>query len=317
MIRFSLFVAILLSFLSLNLFAEVEIYLKKTATVSGSSVSLGAVSSIKINNIDNGVAELKSKLQGLILSRFSPGEKNKSISYTSIQTMVRSLFKGELYLIGSGVQVNRSAFFFKEAEIKKQVLKYLASEIDNTRFKVDIISKEKELFSHNKKDKLLISVEKGSIDGAVLILTVKTENSLHVLRVRCELQKLQAVVIAKKDILLTTKFTLADYEIKKVPLSSLSVGFVENIRVGTIALRDIKAGTIIKADDIRTPLLVKYGDIVNVLFREGGVSIKMRAKAIKEGRAGDIIELENTITYKKFYGKIDSKGCVLVGLEGN
>ncbi len=311
MTKLSILAVILLSLISLNLSAGVEIYLKKTVVISGDSVSLGDISSIK------GASSIKRDLQNIVIARFSPGEKVKTIGYAFIQKMVNQLFKGELYLIGSGVQVKRSFFFFSEDEIKKQVLKYLQSKIDDSEFVIEIISKEKELFSHHKNDSLQIATEPGNKEKDRLILTVKTENSSSSLRVSCKLRRLQAVVVAKRDISLTTKLTIADYEIKKILVKDLPAGYIEKIKAGSIALFDIKVGDVITVDVIRTPLLIKYGDIVTVIFQEGGVSIQMRAKAIKAGRAGDIIELENTITYKKFYGKIDSKGSVLVGLEGN
>jgi flagella basal body P-ring formation protein FlgA len=66
---------------------------------------------------------------------------------------------------------------------------------------------------------------------------------------------------------------------------------IEDI-VGMEATRNITPGQPIDEQYVRTPRLVKRGDVVDVISRSGGVQVRTKGRAREEGGDGDLINIE-------------------------
>lgn len=62
--------------------------------------------------------------------------------------------------------------------------------------------------------------------------------------------------------------------------------------IGKEAARTIAAGQTLDNQLVRSPLLVKRGDVVDVFARAGGVQVSTKARAREEGSHGDLINVE-------------------------
>jgi flagella basal body P-ring formation protein FlgA len=67
---------------------------------------------------------------------------------------------------------------------------------------------------------------------------------------------------------------------------------------GSVARRDLAAGTILVKDSFEMPVLVQKGGTVFCVLREGGLQIVLSGTAQKEGRRGDTINVMNPTTQK-------------------
>jgi flagella basal body P-ring formation protein FlgA len=114
-------------------------------------------------------------------------------------------------------------------------------------------------------------------------------------------------------------FTVAA-DVKRAPRAAVAVNAIargERIRAGDVALelvkpgspqritfqsleevlgkeaaRTIPAGQTLDNQCVRSPLLVKRGDVVDVFARAGGVQVSTKARAREEGSHGDLINVE-------------------------
>jgi flagella basal body P-ring formation protein FlgA len=67
---------------------------------------------------------------------------------------------------------------------------------------------------------------------------------------------------------------------------------------GSVARRDLSAGTILVKDSFEMPLLVQKGGTVFCVLREGGLQIVLTGTAQKEGRRGETINVMNPTTQR-------------------
>lgn len=83
----------------------------------------------------------------------------------------------------------------------------------------------------------------------------------------------------------------------------------------TAAVSSVAASTP-TAPTTATPNLVTRGDIVHVIVRTASTEITTTAEARGDGRLGDLIEVRNLDTGKRFAGRVVSAGVVEVSLGG-
>lgn len=86
--------------------------------------------------------------------------------------------------------------------------------------------------------------------------------------------------------------------------------------VGCEALTRLEAGTPLRQHDAAPAVVIKRGDMVEVLCLSGGLEIKARARAMSDGRRGERVDLRMEGSKKSFTGKADSPGRVVVALDG-
>jgi flagella basal body P-ring formation protein FlgA len=63
--------------------------------------------------------------------------------------------------------------------------------------------------------------------------------------------------------------------------------------VGKEAVQGLRADSLLLANQVRSPLLVRRGDRVSVRVRAGGVTVRAFAVAQQDGSAGDLVALQN------------------------
>ena len=62
--------------------------------------------------------------------------------------------------------------------------------------------------------------------------------------------------------------------------------------LGKETIKPIAAGKAIEASALRTPVVVRRGEIVTVCAHASGIRVETKAKAVKDGGLGDLIDLE-------------------------
>ncbi len=64
--------------------------------------------------------------------------------------------------------------------------------------------------------------------------------------------------------------------------------------IGMTPRRVLIAGKSVKVNDVDTPKIVSRGDMVTMTFRESGLNLTARGKALEHGAKGDVIRVVNT-----------------------
>lgn len=78
----------------------------------------------------------------------------------------------------------------------------------------------------------------------------------------------------------------------------------------------INAGSIVRAQDVEPPLLVKKGDIVSVDCVSGGFVVRTPARATENGREGEVITFQSTTSKHTFRARIAKAGLAVTLAPG-
>jgi len=74
--------------------------------------------------------------------------------------------------------------------------------------------------------------------------------------------------------------------------------------VGKETTRAIPKGKVVAADWVRSPLLVRRGDVVTVSARSGGVCVRTTARARDDGSLGDLVAVESPADRSTYYARV-------------
>jgi len=98
------------------------------------------------------------------------------------------------------------------------------------------------------------------------------------------------------------------------PAGSAMVGAVEDA-VGAVARKRLDAGAILRAEALEPPIVVRRGELVTVHCVSGGVVVKAKARAARDGRAGERLELRMDGSKKTFVARVVAPGRAVVNLD--
>ncbi len=82
--------------------------------------------------------------------------------------------------------------------------------------------------------------------------------------------------------------------------------------VGRVARRMLSAGTLLSANDVVAPRIVRRGDSVALVSRRGGVEVRMAGKALGDAGQDERVSVENLSTRRVVQGVVAAGGDVLV-----
>jgi flagella basal body P-ring formation protein FlgA len=97
-------------------------------------------------------------------------------------------------------------------------------------------------------------------------------------------------------------------------IGDLQRGYYTDIKgiIGNISKRSLKAGTAISPGMINLPIIVKRGQTVTLRAERPGFAVNMKGLALKKGRKGDRIKVENSNSSRVLYGTIVDSDLVLI-----
>jgi flagellar basal body P-ring formation protein FlgA len=121
------------------------------------------------------------------------------------------------------------------------------------------------------------------------------------------------VMVPAHDIARDDMIGDADLTTAMVPGNALPANIVTNADAikGMEARRLLHKGEMLRADDVRRPVVVTRGQTVTMLFRAPGVDLTAMGRAMGEGGVGDTVIVQNPASYRMISGLIVSAGTVL------
>ena len=107
----------------------------------------------------------------------------------------------------------------------------------------------------------------------------------------------------------------SDLVAKKMSLNSLAKGYFTDSAsiIGMQAKRYILAGNMFKTSEISSPVVIKNGDPVNIVYDSGLISLKTLGIAMGSGAIGDMVKVKNSSSGAFLLGQIVNKSTVKVG----
>ncbi len=107
-----------------------------------------------------------------------------------------------------------------------------------------------------------------------------------------------------------------DLRLARRDISRIYSGYAERREeaVGQIVARPLQAGAVVTPRALEKPKLVRRGQRVLILARDGAVEVRMHGTALAAGSAGDPVRVRNLMSKQIVEGTITSDGTVEVGL---
>ena len=146
-------------------------------------------------------------------------------------------------------------------------------------------------------------------ENLIIPVLASVDTLTQKLFINIRVEKEAEVPLALRDIKRGEIIKEGDYKIvhKKIPIY---LNVKENI-CGMRVKRLIRAGEIITIKDIEKPPIVKYGDLVTVILKEGSLRVSTRGRAMRDGWEGDIIPVR-LYNGKILQGKVLPNGKIIL-----
>jgi flagella basal body P-ring formation protein FlgA len=79
-------------------------------------------------------------------------------------------------------------------------------------------------------------------------------------------------------------------------------------------ISSVEAGSPIWARLVRARPVLRRGQMVDALFRDGSLTISLKVETLEDGALGQTVRVRNPKTRRELYGKIQTQDLVLIGL---
>src|ERR1700710_2226658 len=120
------------------------------------------------------------------------------------------------------------------------------------------------------------------------------------------------VVVPNRDIARGETIGEADLVYGTIPAHSVFSGIETSMDglKGMEARRMLRAGEIVRADDVRHPIVITKGAIVTMTFLAPGVMLTASGRARSEGGVGDTVTIQNPASFRQISGIVTGPGAV-------
>jgi flagella basal body P-ring formation protein FlgA len=132
--------------------------------------------------------------------------------------------------------------------------------------------------------------------------------------IRANIESYKEIVVAATDIPRGRPVMPSHLELEMTPISKMPRGAFTSFdeAVGLMARKTIFPGHPLTSRSVEAKRLVKRNQMVPVEVRNGRVHLQHRARAMMDGRAGDVIVCANPATKEEFQGRVRADGVVEV-----
>lgn len=120
------------------------------------------------------------------------------------------------------------------------------------------------------------------------------------------------VIVPSRDIARGEVIGDSDLVGGTIPASTVFTGIVTSIDQikGMEARRMLRAHQIVRADDLRHPVLVQKGSIVTMTFEAPGIVLTASGRAMSEGGIGDTVTIQNPASFRQIQAVVTGPGAV-------
>ncbi len=193
-----------------------------------------------------------------------------------------------------------------EHHILKVVTERVKQECADCRVELEILNKNI-LEDISIPDQIIADHWRGQTN---LLLKLGEDSRLVTTKIRWK----DNVVIAGKNIRQGDVFATNDLRVVEKDVTFLQTPYLGSIdkAIGMTGRRLFKRGEIIDESLIRRPIIVKFGQPLEVILKNGDLEVQMLGKARGAGAIGDRIPVFIDRTRTKVFGKVISKGQVRV-----
>jgi len=167
--------------------------------------------------------------------------------------------------------------------------------------------------SYREIERVTLSVGEGNPRGS-LHLYLRTERGFRRVTVNLRLLWLCRVPVASEHIgrgerLYPHTVEFREEYMERCPRSGIGD---RGELVNYVAIREIRAGEVVRTALLKREPLIRRGDGVDILLRRGNIEIVLRGEALDTGFYGDLIRVRVSGKRKVLRGRVVSEGAVVV-----
>jgi len=120
------------------------------------------------------------------------------------------------------------------------------------------------------------------------------------------------VVVPSRDIARGEVIGESDLVGGTIPANTVFTGIITSVDQieGLEARRMLRAHQVVRADDLRHPVLVQKGTIVTMTFEAPGVLLTATGRAMTEGGIGDTVTIQNPASFRQIQGIVTGARAV-------
>ena len=120
------------------------------------------------------------------------------------------------------------------------------------------------------------------------------------------------VVVPNRDIARGETISQGDLVYGTIPVTNVFSGVVTSMDelAGMEARRMLRAGEIVRGDDVRHPVVIAKGTIVTMTFVAPGVTLTASGRAMSDGGVGDTITVQNPASFRQIACVVTGPGAV-------
>ncbi len=294
---------------------SIIIKLKQNSFVSDNYIYLKDISLIvgdkKLENIK--IAKSPEAAQSVYI--------NKGYIYNIVQSKVKDK---KIQIIGpENIKITRRYFIFNEKIIKNLCINFLKQHSNqifgSNRWRIlQIICPDQIILPYKNVDVQIKYDDSQKTNRLPLQITFYKKNSYQILKkvnITIFFEIFKKVVVARQNISIRKIITPTMIMTKEVPIKNFYSNYITSIKnvVGKITTRFIRQGQVITLDMVKTPPLVKRGQLVKVIATDGkGILITTIGKALENGFLNNYIRVMNITSGKVFLAKVNGLNQVIV-----
>ncbi len=83
--------------------------------------------------------------------------------------------------------------------------------------------------------------------------------------------------------------------------------------IGLAARRPLRAGAAVSSRDVSAPQVIKSGELITILYQDGGISLSLQGKALASAGVGEAFAVQNTTSKKMLQAVAMGPGQAAVG----
>ncbi len=217
------------------------------------------------------------------------------------------------FLICLFVYAGEAASSFKGERLEAAAKSYVESKLSGD-FEIKMFGLTPDLVF--QKDNIHAEIKgSGDLKGIAMVTIVfKSGDTIEkTIQVKLEVKEFALLPVASKHLKQGDEITSDDITLERVEISTLKKqNYDTQELIGRTMAKNIRRGEPIAYSDTKGPLLVKRGDMVELLVISGAVKIRANAVSLQDACAGDNIRIKRTGESKVLQGIVAKDGSVVI-----
>ncbi len=288
-------------------FTKIDVY--KKIIIDHERILLGDIAKIEGN--DNKYIE---RLKLVYIGRSPLPGKKQSVGKRHIMLRLK---ENKIDILGVGlsmnkaVEITRSCTVLKQKKIKEIVKKFVHDNIlqkhDGSRI-IKIYAGKDLVFPKGKISYQILSPKRIKLSDIIYLPVIFKIDGVFQKKigVQVNIEVLCDVVVANRPLARYKLLTRDDLTFKTMDITRLSSSVIMDIDsvLGKRLRKSINAKTVLTANLVESPPIVKRGDVVSIILESDGFRITAVGKIMKKGHKGEMLKVLNLDSKKEIYAKV-------------